>query len=775
MSLSQPPVKPERGRPANIRLPGSRSRWSYLVALCPPPLALALLILGLAWGLALLRGPLTIDIGANDQLDLLYLKPVEDGFFAAETRPLNPDFPQADLTYRWAGANTRLKIPWPLDAVPLKAILRATAPRPDRLPFQTGASLKLKGKLEWDTLDLGQAEVNGFYQGNYYQFSLPVHLRPNLSNLVLEFEADNAFRPAKGDTRELSILFFSLRLEPNYSEFGWRGWVASFARPGLLAVIAFCCWGIGRSFWRRGSWALGLEAVAGGLLLLSMVIWPQAAEPLYAPWAFIMPLVWSLMALAEMFRRRATGLPAPFVYAATLFPVLPLAQFAFGRLDLYSVNPGSVLIGAYVGALFYAGGIYISSKLTHPGLFERAFERGMLIAALVSFAYNHFTIFQLNLHRGTDFKYYYLGLLNHEQGGLLYDLPTQAASLPPTFSITLWPLARLFGPDTTGALFVWRIVSELLLVPCLLILGRVFGGERHGVRMTPAVWFLALNWGQISESLGYGQWNIFGLLGLSLMALWLKKGRAGVAGVALALPVGLWFYPLLAAFSFATESERAKRWRAWGGLLLGLTGLLALTGITVGFDQIGRYISRVAFENPRPPLDITNQSLWGFWSRLSVAQVTGDFKGDLPGWVAWAGYSSALGLTLLTGWIVWRRRGPNSDQLLRVGTLIWLSVLIPPFAWMSYMVLCLIGVLILAQALNRPSEGNQPRWQLFGFGLAYAVLAYGGRYDFFGDEEVGLARLGSSYRFLAVLALFGLSLWQLWKSQPVPTQVDPPE
>ena len=69
----------------------------------PVPLQIALLVFVLAWGLALWRGPLTINIGAEDSVDMLYLTPGDDGFFQAETRAANPDFPQADTTYRWAG------------------------------------------------------------------------------------------------------------------------------------------------------------------------------------------------------------------------------------------------------------------------------------------------------------------------------------------------------------------------------------------------------------------------------------------------------------------------------------------------------------------------------------------------------------------------------------------------------------------------------------------------------------------------------------------------
>jgi hypothetical protein len=742
-----------------------------LGAFVPLPLQIALAVFWLAWAIALVRGPLTINIGADDNLDMLYLTPGVDGFFQAESRPANPDFPQADNTYRWAGRTSRLKIPWPLDSIPLKAYVRLTAPRPGLAPDQTGVTLKARGKLEWIDQDLGRIEVDGSYQGNYYEFKLPEHLRPNLAAYELSFEADNAYQPGNGDVRGLSVLFFSLRLEPNYADFGWKGWLASFARPGLLAIMAFSCWALGRYFLpagKKGRYALGFEVVAGLLLLGSLVFWRQAAEPVYASWAFILPLAWLLLALVEAFRRRAAHLPAAYIYAATLFPLLPLSQFAFGRLDLYSVNPGSVLIGGYVAALFYAGAIYINSGPTHPAVFERAFVRGTLAAASVSFLYDHFNVFKENLYRGADFKVYYAALTRFDGGGPLYDLkeianlPGAAARMPPGFSLTVWPLARIFGPDVNTALLTWRILNELLLIPVILILLRVFGGEREGVRFNPAVWFLGLSFGQIAESLGYGQWNVIVLLCLALMALWVKEGKLQKAGIALALPIALKLYPLISVLYFGLQ----KNWRAvrqgFAGLILGGVVILGLTGLAVGFDQVWFYFTQVVFGVNRPEIDISNQSLWGFWSRLAVPRVMADFKGDLPDWITPVSYVSVAVLTLITCLGIGRKAGNWAEEQLKLGALVLLAVLIPPFVWFHYIVPCLVAVLALLVSLSRPG-GQTRRWELAAFGIAYACLAYGSRTDFFFTDAVALARLGSSYRFLAALILWGLCIWLLRK------------
>jgi hypothetical protein len=128
LPVNSEPVAAQKGL---TKKPGVR--WRLLGAFVPLPLQIALAVFWLAWAIALVRGPLTINIGADDSLDMLYLTPGVDGFFQAESRPASPDFPQADTTYRWAGRTSRLRIPWPLDSIPLKAYVRITAP-----PARTG-------------------------------------------------------------------------------------------------------------------------------------------------------------------------------------------------------------------------------------------------------------------------------------------------------------------------------------------------------------------------------------------------------------------------------------------------------------------------------------------------------------------------------------------------------------------------------------------------------------------------------------------------------------
>ena len=268
----------------------------------PPTLLIALVVLTLAWTLQLLRPPLTLNIGAADALDTLYLDEGSyldpdtgqdkgyGGFFAPETQPSTASAPdKPNLTFRWGARTTYLRLHWPLDAMPLTATLQISAPRPDRPPDQPGTNITITAVMERDeTVLVRNLPVDGLPHA--YNFQIPTHLTPNLAELRLRLETDNSFQPGKGDTRNLSLIFFRLTLAPAYATFSWEGWLASFARPILLAIITFFCGVFARLISLRRRWVWLGESIAGGLLLASLVFWPSMAEPYYAAWAFVLPL-----------------------------------------------------------------------------------------------------------------------------------------------------------------------------------------------------------------------------------------------------------------------------------------------------------------------------------------------------------------------------------------------------------------------------------------------------------------------------------------------------
>ncbi len=720
-----------------------------------------------AWFAGFVRSPFVIDFGGDDRLDLNYVQTKEGGFFDPEKQPGASPASGYDSTYRWTGRIVSVNLPWPLDSVPLKATLQASAPRPDRLPDRPGTTLTVTGLSGNNSLNLGRYELKGLYEGNQFTFALPAHLRPHLDSFTLRFESSETYQPGKGDVRNLSALFFNLKLEPDYGAFGWRGWLASLTRPGLLALIALCGWGLAGFFSGRASWRLLCEGCAGLSLVGSLLWWPQAAEPFYTPWTLLLVALWALLWLAGQFTTAAPGVPAPFVYIATLLPIMPFAQVVAGRLDFSTLNPGSISLIVYSGALLAGLAIYLAARPR----FGPVFMWAILVASAIIFVYSHWRVFELNLYRGGDFRNYYLGLLNYEENATpvynlkeMAELPGAAVRNPPAFAVLYWPLARLAGRDVGLAVLLWRGFSELLLIPTVLLFLGLFGRNRSGLALWPLIALAVLNFGQLAESVGYAQQNNLLLFGLTLSAFYVQKKRDSWAGLSLSLPIWVKLLPAVSGAFFLLE----RRWRGLAGLVVGAVIANLLTVIVVGWDNLWFYFTRALWSVNEPELGISNQSVWGFAGRLGVSEVKGDFVGGFPTALTPWCYLAVLVAVGLTLFVLWRARGDDGwlgDQL-KLAALTLVAIWVPPFSWLHYIVPGLIAVVALAAALSE----SAPRPAIIVFALAYMLLAYGGRNDFFFTEAVGVVRLGSSYRFVATFALWALSLWLLRQPRPRPAE-----
>ena len=748
----------------------------------PPSIVVALLVMVLLFLINLLRPPMALDIGAENHLDRLYLNVGDGGFYEPETQnSTTPETDKHDLTYRWAGQVAYLNLPWPLDSVPLKLTLRLSAPRPDRPPDQTGVSLNVTGQIEYNQYNFGSHNIAGYYDGRDYILTLPLHIRPTLEYLRLRFESSNAYTPGSGDTRSLSTIFFQTKIEPDYSNFGLEGWLSTLWEPGLLAIICLCCWGIARLLGMKNKWALLLEAIAGTILLAGLLITPLALKPYLSAWGFILPISWLLLWLAGLFSKRAPKLPAPFVYSATLYILIPLAQFAFLRLHLYSLNPSSLTSGVFTGALLFSAGMYNSHNLrpednSPDGLttFERWFSRAMLAAAFISFLYNQIYTFQVDPFRGVEFRSHYVTLLNSQNGRNLYDLdrllsqPSVAPRLPPSYAALFLPLIQLFGTDQQIALQFWRVINLLLLVPTLLLLLRLFGQNSGKIHFRAPVLFLTLSFSPVTDTIGFGQVNTIALLGLLLALLKINEKRNVMAGLYLAIPSGLLLFPAVLSLYFVLT----KRWRGLVSLGIGFLGVGLLGIMAMGWDNVNLYFRAVGIILTRPDMDISNQSIFGALARLSVPEITLSYRGEYPFWALLTGYVCSFGLIAFTIRRLWQIRheveNPSTARLLP-GVLILTGLIVPPIALMNNEMLALPALALLLQVLN---NAKTPRWQLFVFGVCFGLLGYGSTYDFFPSEAVGLARLGASYRLAALLILWGLYLWLIKRQKEAKNYYD---
>jgi hypothetical protein len=765
-------------------------------------------LFGAAWVIGIFRAPLVVDVGGTDRLDLIYLETGAGGFFQPEKQELDSQEPPRDNTYRWTGKIGYIKMPYEVYAMPVKITIRATAPRanvpPDKSATKLIVGLEKNGKFT----RYQEFPITGEYEGKDYELIVPLNAyrRPTLEPMLLRMEIENPFQPGGGDTRNLGMIVFNLKLEPHLAVSNAYSFLYTTLRPFELVAITFSIWLIAWSIAKGWGMSLILAAGSALTLLASMLFWAVEADPYYAEWAIIFTAGALLSGLAIRFTAKTKTLAPAFVWAATLYLIMPIAQVAFGRLNLFSLSTGSVTFWA-----FLVMGLVCTFFSFRSNNFDRIFTLTFLTAAGISFGFWLIFVFATDLYRGADFKVYYNALVAYQKGSFLYNfdqlinLPGQAVRMPPVFAPVLWGFAVIFGSDNQSALLVWRILNTLLLIPTVWVLIKTFRpaqprprGEGQGeslqshdsnLNQTPTVLFLGLAFAQNAETIAYGQFNIIVLLGMALMGLWIKQGKFFSSGTALALPIGLKLYPLMSAFYYffgqttrkanqvtpkcvENSENRATRpskfvtgYRSLvsglGGLVAGGAVLILLSGLAAGFDNVWLYLSQVVWKVNKPEMDISNQSLFGFFARLDTAQVVSDYKGTFSAWVTTAGYGGALICTLLTFWVIWRGKSPQpswENEQLKLGALALLALVIPPFVWLHYSVAAIAAIIALAVVLDR-----QKRHYLLLFAVAYAMLGYGGRNDFFFTEAVGLARIGSSYRFLAVTALWLFTLYLIWQ------------
>lgn len=415
------------------------------------PLLIAGVVLGFCWLLTLARSPLYLDIGGEDRQDVLYLPADSQGFFAPET---HPDL-TGDATFRWMGKEASLNLPWPLDAVPLKISLRASAPRPNRFPDQVGTTLSIR-KDGLSGIEPERLDITGEYSGKVYEVTLPGHFWPGLQPQNLHFETSDTFQPGKGDPRLLGLVIFDLTIEPDYPQFGLGAWLATLLRPLLLAGLTLLVWWLARLFSLIARWQITLQVITGFLLIISLLYLPLAAEPVYAGWSVLLLAFGSMIWLGAQFAHLALKLPPIFVYIALFLPLMPLAQWLFSGLDLTTISPASAALFLYFAALAVAVMGYIFYRCK----FEQIFLGSFLLVSLFLFVYNHWWVFSQNLYKGGDFRNYYQPLLESSQiESPLYSLTEmvqvayKAVRMPPSFALLIWPYLKIFGRDVNSALF----------------------------------------------------------------------------------------------------------------------------------------------------------------------------------------------------------------------------------------------------------------------------------------------------------------------------------
>jgi hypothetical protein len=301
---------------------------------------------------------------------------------------------------------------------------------------------------------------------------------------------------------------------------------------------------------------------------------------------------------------------------------------------------------------------------------------------------------------------------------------------PPTSVLLVLPLARLDYPD---AFLVWGLFSLALGAVSLGLVVRQLRLPWSAWTLLPlATLLLVAN--PFRQQVNEGQWSLVTLFLLTATWAAARSGRAGQAGVWLALATALRLIP---GFVFVYFAWR----RQWKTLIVGALMLALVTALTAAV--LGPDSYRCYAQETLPRLDVhhtswANASLTGFWSKLFGAP-TDLFRRE-PLWLnpPLARAGALLSSVLVTAALLWSLRRldlasppdhpacpdprPASADDLGFGLTVIAMLLVSPVTWEHYFLELLVPLAVLGRRLP-PSGASrnlfrlilvllwvQPRW-----------------------------------------------------------------
>jgi len=344
---------------------------------------------------------------------------------------------------------------------------------------------------------------------------------------------------------------------------------------------------------------------------------------------------------------------------------------------------------------------------------------------------------------------------------------------PPVSVLLVLPLA---GLDYSRAHFLWNLLSLAALAISAAIMARALGIGFSPLALLGVV--VVLLSGPIEQHLFHGQLNLVLLL-LIVVVWWAdRSGLPGWAGTILGLAAAIKFVPAVIFLYFALQ-------RRWSAILAGAASFLVacLTALAI----LGPETLRVYIEDASPQVAewrscYSNNSLAGFWHKLLDPGSKGDRVEPIvraPALARWLTAGSCIGILALVAAGIRRARG-NGQSDLAFALAVVACVLISPVAWDHYSVLLLLPLVLVWR--NAPTFGPtwcallviagilwQPHWRIYAYGEWL-----------FGTENLrSISPIHVltifSLQFYALLALFGLLLWEVSKRRQSHEIDDQPE
>jgi hypothetical protein len=705
-----------------------------------------------------------------------------------------------EVPVRWTNGQSYLLLPPPAARVPLLLALTLLNSRPAEYPDPT-LDLRVQGE-PYASFPVIR-KVNG---KRHYRVLLPPQ-NPAGWSVRLGLGSDTVRPPA--DPRELGFVLMSAELRPAAARPLVPPWwqLASFA---LLAACAYpALVGLGLS--RRTAWAIAAATLA--LLALGVARAPLQFLPFLPRAAALAALGAAYGAAVVWLFRSRPSLPSliPVVLLmGAAYWLMPIFQLIMTFDGVQGVRPGipTMVVGC-VGLLVAALGTLLAPVAQRPlrpalalaalavaglGLLVWWVDGGALeagwpgvpawaqilvwlpIAALGSWALlarlpagegphwqrllacvlavsalGHL-VYMVGFaftRSGPDFWILYKGTRDWALRGLpLYDLAGielnhfgHTFKVPPFYGMLFLPWVRT---DGELVLLGHRVLNTLLASGTLLAWFLAYR-----LRLASALGLAVLlvyNMRPLADTIAFGQIDIalLALLVLALVAS--QRERDLLAGLAVALATLFKIYPAALLAFFVVKGQ----WRALLGFALGMALFNGLAVAVMGWEAHRIYLLEVLPRIGGGTAWVENQTLNGFLSRLAGGEMASNkYDNPLVALATYGGFAlAAAGASLLAMQPAARSSARYALQFAQFAILM---VLFVPAAWMHYATVTIVAFVAVLLAL---AERPPTRWQAALYGLAYALVAYGNQWSFFGGVVYGpLTLLGISYKFYGLVLL----------------------
>jgi len=335
----------------------------------------------------------------------------------------------------------------------------------------------------------------------------------------------------------------------------------------------------------------------------------------------------------------------------------------------------------------------------------------------------------------------------HHANGAVW-IPNQISPYPLPLALLMAPLGLL---NLQQAYIVWDVVSQLLIVLCILWLATLWEGSNRRAFAVLVVVAASLN-SNIRLMLMTGTISALFLVFLVLALFFVEHKQPFLAGVMLSLlalkPPLLTIVALIGLWLLFRRNGRAI-----AGIMCGGLGLLVV-GLLQDLHWVEKF--RGASENLFN-IRLGNQPTLISYTRLACG-------GDLS--CALAGYGLAvLVLVGLYAWLVWRRRGTLTPVMV-FSAAIALGVLLPPYIWSYDYALLLIPVCYICFELVR--RRSSFLWATL-FLVVLDVLALG-MVTLFGlsPESDALTIQRDMWSIWVGLFVLAASWWMVFRAGPEP-------